>query len=267
MEILLQHFGSPEQVTTDRGSAFFKSKEFRQFIDKEGIKYQPITTGVPRANGQVERINDLVNVTFTKLVAGDADGGKWYRRTSQVQRAINFSHSRAIGTSPYKLLFGIEPRIPGVLETKQIIEQELLEEYLGQRDMQREAAKERIERMQLENRRAYDRKRKEPTAHQVGDLVSILRTQGGGGLKIKFKFLGPYIITKCNQNERYEVRKVNRGVEGPRETTTAADTMRPWRGFRTDVEEDLGNDGEVNENEGGRLMEVDEDGSDEPMEP
>lgn len=59
------------------------------------------------------------------------------------------------------------------------------------------------------------------------DMVAIERTQYGPGLKLKGKFLGPYQVTKRNENDRYEMKKIGND-EGPRETSSAADKMKPW---------------------------------------
>ncbi|GFV09210.1 pro-Pol polyprotein [Trichonephila clavipes] len=49
-------FGNPIRIISDdRGSAF-TSKLFNDYCDEENIQYVQIATGVPRGNGQVERI-------------------------------------------------------------------------------------------------------------------------------------------------------------------------------------------------------------------
>ena len=52
-------FGNPVQIISDRGTAF-TSDEFGQYCDSQGIKHSTITTGLPRANGQVERLNSVI---------------------------------------------------------------------------------------------------------------------------------------------------------------------------------------------------------------
>lgn len=59
------------------------------------------------------------------------------------------------------------------------------------------------------------------------DLVAIKRTQQGPGLKLANKYLGPYKIIKTIWNNRYVVRKV-RNHEGPWETSTTVDYIKPW---------------------------------------
>ncbi|GFY35669.1 transposon Tf2-6 polyprotein [Trichonephila clavipes] len=49
-------FGNPIRIISGRGSAF-TSKLFNEYFDEENIQHLQITTGVPRGNGQVERIH------------------------------------------------------------------------------------------------------------------------------------------------------------------------------------------------------------------
>ncbi|GFX40275.1 hypothetical protein TNCV_4319081 [Trichonephila clavipes] len=49
-------FGNPIRIIFDRGSAF-TSKLFNDYCDEENIQHLQIATGVPRGNGQVERIH------------------------------------------------------------------------------------------------------------------------------------------------------------------------------------------------------------------
>lgn len=70
-------------------------------------------------------------------------------------------------------------------------------------------------------------RRKQAQQYKINDLVAIKRTQFGSGLKLKSKFLGPYQITKIKNNNSYDVRKLT-NAEGPINTTTAAEYMKPW---------------------------------------
>jgi len=46
-------FGNPKVIVSDRGTAF-TSEDFRAYCEEEDIVHHKITTGLPRANGQVE---------------------------------------------------------------------------------------------------------------------------------------------------------------------------------------------------------------------
>lgn len=96
-------------------------------------------------------------------------------------------------------------------------------------------------KLQEENRKVYNRNRKEAVKYKIGDLVAIQRTQQGGGLKLRGKFLGPYEVTKINRRDRYEVLKIGQH-EGPNVTSTAADFMKPWSTAYDDEDTSSGTD-------------------------
>lgn len=59
------------------------------------------------------------------------------------------------------------------------------------------------------------------------ELVAIERVQNEKVLKLRTKMLGPYEVTRVLQNNRYEVNKIG-SSDGPVNTSTAADRMKPW---------------------------------------
>ncbi|GFV83814.1 hypothetical protein TNCV_2556001 [Trichonephila clavipes] len=59
-------FGNPIRIIPHRGSAF-TSKLFNDYCDEENIQRLQIATGVPRGNGQVERIHRTLIPVLTKL--------------------------------------------------------------------------------------------------------------------------------------------------------------------------------------------------------
>ncbi|GFS96079.1 uncharacterized protein TNCV_3309021 [Trichonephila clavipes] len=94
----------------------------------------------------------------------------------------------------------------------------------------RNDAKKNIETLQSENRKTYNRRRKQASLYKEGDLVAIQRTQFAAELKPRPKFLGPYKVTKVNSKDRYEVEKVGQH-EGPKSTATSADLMIHFYAF------------------------------------
>ena len=79
----------------------------------------------------------------------------------------------------------------------------------------RESARDKIQKIQNENRQTYDKKRKDATKYQEGDLVAIRRSQLGPGLKVAAKFLGPYRVVQVKRNDRYAVEKADKSAVGP----------------------------------------------------
>ncbi|XP_025837022.1 uncharacterized protein LOC112906662 [Agrilus planipennis] len=217
-------FGNPRRIITDRGTAF-TSTAFLEYCKEENIENVQITTGVPRSNGQVERVNRTIIPLLTKLAAPRAD--EWYKYLTIVQQYLNATPSRSTGKTPFNLLFGTHMRLKDDPEVRKIIEDEWIKMFEEQRDQLRVEAKTKIAQVQEENRRSFNKKRKKAITYKEGDLVAIKRTQFGPGLKVQPKYFGPYQIIRVLRNDRYIVEKIGYH-EGPRQTSASADHIKPW---------------------------------------
>ncbi|GFW86231.1 hypothetical protein TNCV_4779431 [Trichonephila clavipes] len=193
-------FGNPKRIITDRGSPF-NSKGFDDYCTEEKIQNLQITTGVPRGNGQVERIHRTLIPVLTKLSIDDPT--KWYKFVDRLQRILNSTSNRSTKWSPFELLTGVTMRNKEDLYLRNLLMEEMVEELQEQRNQLRQDAKRNIQKIQAENKRTYDRKRKKAPRYQKGDLVAIQRTQFGSGLKLRPKFLGPYKVIEVKPRDRY----------------------------------------------------------------
>lgn len=225
-------------AVSDHGTAF-TAKEFEEYCKQEGIEHILTTTGIPRANGQVERVNRTLIPLITKLSVPKS--GEWFKHLSTAQQYLNTAFHRSIGTTPFQVMFGTKPRFKNDDSLRELVEQEFVTTFQEERDEIREHAKDRLQRIQEENRRGYNRKRKKARAYREGDIVAIRRTQQGPGLKFAPKYLGPYEISKVLRNDRYLVQRVG-DHEGPRQTSTAADYLKPWSKYAETDEEDVAED-------------------------
>lgn len=192
-----------------------------------------------------KRINQILKVVFAKIFIKNPK--KWYKYLRRVQHALNGTFQRSVRTTPYQLMFGVKLRSPEDLQIIELLEQAKEEELQSSRNELRQSATEALDKIQKENERNYNKKRQPATKYNIGDIVAIKRTQLGPGLKLAIKFLGPYKVTAgpfkaigIDDNDRYEVQKIDiddeQDDEGPNKTTTGADFMKPWRGFRDDLE-------------------------------
>ncbi|GFV96508.1 retrovirus-related Pol polyprotein from transposon 17.6 [Trichonephila clavipes] len=188
------------KIITDRGSPF-NSKGFGDYCTEEKIQNLQITTGVPRGNGQVERIHRTLIPILTKLSIDDPT--KWYKFVDRLQRILNSTSNRSTKWSPFELLTGVTMRNREDLYLRNLLMEEMVEELQEQRNQLRQDAKRNIQKIQAENKRTYDRKRKKAPRYQKGDLVAIQRTQFGSGLKLRPKFLGPYKVIEVKPRDRY----------------------------------------------------------------
>lgn len=245
LQIVINVFGNPSRIITDKGTAF-TSRIFEEFCHSENIELVHITTGVPRGNGQVERMNRVIISVIAKLSIEDPE--KWYQHTNKVQQFINKTYQRSIDTSPFQLLCGVSMKTKEDVHLREMIDQEMIESFNQDRNDLRHKAKAQIVAVQKENRRYYNSKRKPAVKYNVGDLVAIKRTQFGVGLKLNAKNLGPYEVIKVKRNDRYDVKKVG-NHDGPFVTSSSADNMIKWADFNYGASFGS-NDGQVAENVG-----------------
>lgn len=117
---------------------------------------------------------------------------RWYRHVAKLQLCINSTYQRSVGMSPFEVLFGVKMKHREDVQICSLIEQECVQSFNNERDRLRNAAKQSILKVQAENKRCYDKRRKKTTEYRKGDLVVIRRTQFAPGSKIKQKYLGPY---------------------------------------------------------------------------
>jgi len=171
---------------------------FKEYCDREKIQRLLIATGVPRGNGQVERMHKIVVAMLSKLSLENP--GCSYKHVDKVQQIINNTAPMSTKVSPFKLLTGLDMRISGDVHLKSLIQGCLISELDDARDKLRKEARENIQSIQAENKKAFDAKRKIEKEFQLNDLVAIKRTQYGTGLKFKGKYLGPWKVVKVGNH-------------------------------------------------------------------
>lgn len=174
-------FGNPARIISDRGSAF-TSNAFRDYCEENQIEHVLITTGVPRANGQVERINRIIISVLSKLSI--ANPSKWYTYTNQLQMFLNSTWQRSIKRTPFELLIGTKIRLGSDVALAELVNDEIKNAFDAERDRVREEARANIRKVQEENKKTYNHKRNAARKYSIGDLVAIRRTQFGANLKI-----------------------------------------------------------------------------------
>lgn len=149
-------FGNPRRIVSDKG-AVFTSEDFKSFCVEENIRFVKTTTGMPRANGQVERINRSIIPVLSKLSLEDPT--KWYKFVHSVQQALNGTFQLSIATTPFKLLFGVNMKRKLDLNVIEILEENFINQFEEQREQERSYAKSQIAKIQLENSKYFNKKR------------------------------------------------------------------------------------------------------------
>ena len=132
-----------------------------------------------------------------------------------VQRYLNSSYQRVIKTTPHEVLTGVKMKIGQDVHMAKIIIEALITPLDEDRENQRKAVRKSITKAQTDQEQYYDESRKKPQKYKIGDIVPIRRTQFATTSKWNQKFLGSYVIVKCNGHEIYDVQRIGKG-NGPK---------------------------------------------------
>ena len=101
--------GLPKDVISDHGSVFV-GKFFSELLTLIGTKHNRSTAFHPQSDGQTERVNRVLEDTLRHFVAGRH--GDWERYLPTAEFAINNALHESIKTTPFRLNYGKDPRMP-----------------------------------------------------------------------------------------------------------------------------------------------------------
>lgn len=142
-------FGNPRSIISDHGTGF-TAGAFGDYCNKEDIEHVWTTTGIPRANGQVERVNRTHVPLLTKLSAPTAN--EWFEHLEKAQKYLNATPSRTTNVTPFLLLFGTRMKTRDDPQIRLLVEYEWAAMVQEERDQLGGIARGRIEEIQTRNK-------------------------------------------------------------------------------------------------------------------
>ena len=104
----------PECIVTDNCTPFL-SKEFKTYLQENGITHHCVTPYWPQANGEVERQNRTL---CKALRAAYAEGKDWRTELDVFLLAYRSTPHCVTGRSPAELLFKIRTKLPELSESQ-----------------------------------------------------------------------------------------------------------------------------------------------------
>ncbi|KAL4122535.1 hypothetical protein QTP88_014844 [Uroleucon formosanum] len=205
---LVQTFGLPNRMVTDRGTCF-TGRKFEEFCDEKGIEHTITLTQIPQANGQVTKEDE------------------WDQWLPEVQREINNSESKVTRKTPFELLHGYRPRFR-LGKTRASTETTDTWTYPDElRKKTREASEKAKEKMKED----YDLHRHDNTKYVVGEIIvmTTVPSYTGQSSKLQNKYKGPLTITELLPGDVYRVAQQQEDQKRLLKTTTHVSQLKSWR--------------------------------------
>ncbi|CAL2270312.1 unnamed protein product [Prunus armeniaca] len=108
-EQIIQRFGIPESITTDRGSSFI-SREMLDMAEAFKFRLLQSTPYYAQANGQAESSNKVIINIIRKML--EKNPKQWHEKLSETLWAYRTSKREATGMTPYALTYGHDAILP-----------------------------------------------------------------------------------------------------------------------------------------------------------
>ena len=105
------NYGAFKQLLSDNGTNL-TSKIIEEYLKRIKVKHQTTSAYHPQTNGKVERFNGMLGSVLTKLLI-DRPIAEWAEHLPIALFACRVRNHNFTGMSPFKLLYGMEPRLTG----------------------------------------------------------------------------------------------------------------------------------------------------------
>ena len=203
-EILLR-FGCPVEILTDRGANFL-SDMVEDYLSKQKIKHLKTSAYHPRTNGALERFNGLFGRMLSRYCYQNTK--TWDKFIDQALFACRVRTHKATGKSPFYLVYGLSPKVPGDLLypflNLDVTNEEAVYarvEELEKLGFHRDEAREKVRHEQELIKRKYDES-VEYFEFYPGDFVFL---QNLNPVKFKNNYEGPFAVIKKGPMGTYQL--------------------------------------------------------------
>jgi len=180
--------------------------------DEYGVKRKPITSRNPQANSMVERAHKtLHNMINANIIRGTQDldpDDPWTGTLTAVRFGMNSTVHTTNRATPMQLVFGRDAMTNATFIADW--------QYI----------KERKQRIIRQNNKRENKTRK-PHVYQIGDRVTV--TTDPSRKHGEPYAIGPYDVTKVNDNGTIELRRETRSGGAVRQTWNIRNVI-PYRG-------------------------------------
>ncbi len=204
---LYLNYGVPKEIITDQGRNLW-APAVEIFLKKIGTKHSGTTAYHPRTNGAVERLNGVLVQCLTKYLAGQTVR-KWDLYLDAALFAARIRTHDTTRQSPFFMLYGRKPRLPGDNNEWTPSNAEAITDRLPQFETARREAR------RLEDERAEKNKRQWFKDNEKA-LVGVDKFKEGEHVlvrneakeKFDLNWYGPYEVKEVGPHNTYKLRTI-----------------------------------------------------------
>ena len=224
LEGIMMRFGVPFTVISANALAFLGMK-LSEWAVKNGVYLKTSSNYYPQGNGLAESSNkNLIRIIKRTM---ETNKRTWHTQLKTALWEDRITPKRAIGNSPFVLVYGREEKLPLSLELPslelahqlEVIESDPLTirfAELMELEEVRDKAMKTLEQHQAQVKKSFDKKASDKH-FQEGDLVLKWdedRAKPGRHAKFDALWSGAYIITSCKEANSFHLSRLN-GEELP----------------------------------------------------
>ena len=202
--------GLPDSVVSDRDSKF-TGKFWTSLMPMLQTKLQLSSAFHPQSDGQTERMNRTLGDMLRHYI-GNCKLSEWEKLLPAAEFAINNSYSDALGSTPFRVNKGYDPRAPNAMHVASDTFPPA-REWAKVRSEGLKDARRHLEAAQQRQRAYYDGKHRAVT-YKEGDQVMLITSNlnmnraGQPNTPRRFlpKWIGPFTVTKQINEVAYRVK-------------------------------------------------------------
>lgn len=209
---IFNQFGCPGEIVSDRGAAF-RDVSLKTYTESMGIRHNLTSAYHPRSNGVTERFNGLLGKMLCKYVAKESRNN-WEEYLERSLLACRIRAHRATGFSPFFLVYGQNPKIPGdelLPSMHDLDEVELINPRLEELNHLKESRKEAIDNLRKQKAQMIRsfQKQLRPSARQHLKAGRAVLIRNEAKKKFEPTWLGPLLIKSELPNGLFELKTID----------------------------------------------------------
>src|SRR4051812_27011687 len=203
-EKIVSRFGMPETLISDRDPRF-TSKFWKSLWEYYQTKLALSTAYHPQTDGQTERANrTLQQVIWTSV---NYHRNNWDEYLSAVEFAMNNTYQESTKTTPYMLMYGVQPKMPIDWKITVKTDAPTAKKFITEMQEALHRAHENILKAQEAQKHQSD-KHHQSHKFKEGDLVLLnnknLRIPDESA-KLRLQFIGPFKIVKQMSPDNFKL--------------------------------------------------------------